>query len=200
MFGLWQTLWPWEARWEHHRKSKQGGRCLELFILQTLGVVYLLILVFETIVVQSLFATPWITAHQASLSFTIFQSLLKLMSIESATLSNHLILCRPLLLLSSIFPSITIFSSEAALCIMWPKYWSFSFSISPTSEYSGLVSFRIDWFDLLAVQRTLNKPLVFKKGGQSLTGWFCQEGLVLLTPKSLESVQGTKEVNPAATV
>ena len=155
MFGLWQTLWPWEARWEHHRKSKQGGRCLELFILQTLGVVYLLILVFETIVVQSLFATPWITAHQASLSFTIFQSLLKLMSIESATLSNHLILCRPLLLLSSIFPSITIFSSEAALCIMWPKYWSFSFSISPTSEYSGLVSFRIDWFDLLAVQRIL---------------------------------------------
>ena len=87
------------------------------------------------------------------------------MSTESATPSNHLILCCPLLLLSSIFPNIMIFSRESALCIRWPKYWSFSFSIIPISEYSGLVSFRIDWCDLLAVQRTLNKPLVFKMGG-----------------------------------
>jgi len=102
-----------------------------------------------------LFATPWTTAHQASLSFTIFLSLLKLMSVESVMASNHLILCHPLLLPPSIFPSIRVFPSESALCIRWPKYWSFSFSISPSSEYSGLISFRIDRFDLLAVQRTL---------------------------------------------
>ena len=91
-------------------------------------------------------------AHQASLSFTISQSLLKLMSIESMMPSNHLILCHPLLLLPSIFPSIRIFSNESALCLRWPKYWSVS--ISPSNEYSGLISFRIDWFDLLAVQGT----------------------------------------------
>ena len=102
-----------------------------------------------------LFATPWTTAHQASLSFTISQILLKPTSIELVMPSNHLILCRPLLLLPSIFSSIRIFSNELALCIRWPKYWSFSFSISPSNEYSGLVSFRIDWFDLLAVQGTL---------------------------------------------
>ena len=99
-------------------------------------------------------ATPWTAAHQASLPFTIFRSLLKLMSIESVMPSNHLILCRPLLLLPPIFPSIRVFSSESALCIRWPKYWSFSFSISPSSECSGLISFRMDWLDLLAVQRT----------------------------------------------
>ena len=104
-----------------------------------------------------LFVTPWTAAHQASLSITI---LLKLMSIESVMPSNHLILCHPLLLLPSIFPSIRIFSNESVLCIRWPKYWSFSFSISPFSEYSGLISFRMDWFDLLAVQGTL-KSLVF---------------------------------------
>ena len=102
-----------------------------------------------------LFPTPWTAAHQASLPFTISWSLLKLMSIESMMPSNHLILCRPLLLLSSVFPSIGIFSSESALHIRWPKYWSFSFSISPSSEYSGLISFRVDWLDLTAVQLNL---------------------------------------------
>ena len=102
--------------------------------------------------------TPWTAAHQASLSFTISQSLLKLMSIESVIPSNHLILCHPLLLLPSIFPSIRVLSSELALCRRWPKYWSFSFRISPSNEYSGMISFRIDWFDL-AAQGTLKSLL-----------------------------------------
>ena len=102
-----------------------------------------------------LFVTPWTAACQASLSFTDFWSLLKLMSIESQMLSNHLILCLPSLLLPSVFPSIRIFSSESVLCIRWPKYWSFSFSVSPSNEYSGMISFRIGWLDLLAVQGTL---------------------------------------------
>ena len=102
-----------------------------------------------------LFVTPWTAARQASLSFTIFWSLLKLMSIESVMPSNHLILCRPLLLLPSIYPSIRVFSNESTLRMRWPKYWSFRFSISPSDEYLGLISFRIDWFDLLAVQGTL---------------------------------------------
>ena len=111
------------------------------------------------VVIQSascvqLFATPWTAAHQASLSFTISQSLLKLMFIESVMPSNPLILCCLLFLLPSIFPSISVFSSELAFCIRWPKYWNFSFSISPSNEYSGLISFWVDWFDLLAVQRT----------------------------------------------
>ena len=96
---------------------------------------------------------------QASLSFTISLSLLKLMSIESVMPFNHLILCHPLLLLTSIFPSIRVFSHESALRIRWPKYWSFSFSISPSNEYSGLISYRIDWLDLLAVQGTLKSLL-----------------------------------------
>ena len=100
-------------------------------------------------------ATPWTVARQASLSITNSWNLLKLMSIESVMPSNHLILCRPLLLPPSIFPSIRVFSNESVLHIRWPKYWSFSFSISPSNEYSGLNSFRIDWFDLLAVQETL---------------------------------------------
>ena len=103
--------------------------------------------------------TPGTVAHQAPLSLTISQSLLKLMSIESVTPSNHLILCCPLLLLSSIFPSIRVFSSGLALCIGWPKYWSFSFSVSPSDEYSGLISFRIDCFGLLAIQGTLKSLL-----------------------------------------
>ena len=102
-----------------------------------------------------LFTTPWTAARQASLSIANSQSLLKLMSIESVMPFNHLILCRPLLLLPSIFPSIRVFSNESVLHIMWPKYWSFSFSISPFSEYSGLISFRMDWLDLLAVQGTV---------------------------------------------
>ena len=101
------------------------------------------------------FATPWTASCQASLSITNSRRLLKLMCIESVMPSNHLILCHPLLLLPSIFPSIRVFSSESVLCIRWPKYWSFSFSISSSNEYTGLISFRIDWFDLLAVQGTL---------------------------------------------
>ena len=99
--------------------------------------------------------TPWTTARQASLSFINFWSLLKLMSIESMISSNHLILCRHLLLLPSIFPSIRIFSNESVLCIRWQNLWSFSFSNSPSNEYSGLISFQMDWLDLLAVQGTL---------------------------------------------
>ena len=102
-----------------------------------------------------LFVTPWTAACQASLSITNSQSFLKLTSIESVMPSNHLILCRPLLLLSPIFPSIRVFSSESVLHIRWPKYWSFSYGISPSNEYSGLISFRMDWLDLLAVQGTL---------------------------------------------
>ena len=105
------------------------------------------------------FVTPWTAAHQVSLSITNSQSFLKLMSIESVMSSNHLILCHPLLLLPSIFPSIRVFSNESALCIRWPKYWSFSFSISPSNEHPGLVSFRMDWLDLLAVQGTLKSLL-----------------------------------------
>ena len=101
----------------------------------------------------------WTAALQASLSFTISPSLLKLMSIELVMPSNHLILCRPLLLLPSIFPSMRVFSNELALCIRWPKYWSFIFSISPSNEYSRLISFRMDWLDLLAVQGTLKSLL-----------------------------------------
>ena len=101
-----------------------------------------------------LFVTPWTTAHQASLSITNSQSLPKLMSIESVMPFSHLILCRPLLLLPSIFPLIRVFSNESTLCIRWPKYWSFSFNISPTNEHPGLISFRMDWLDLLAVQGT----------------------------------------------
>ena len=100
-----------------------------------------------------LFAIPWTAARQASLSFTISQSLLRLMSIELVIPSSHLILCCPLLLLPSIFPS--IWEMSQLICIRWPKYWSFSFSLSPSKEYSGLISFRIDWLDLLAVQGTL---------------------------------------------
>ena len=103
--------------------------------------------------------TPWTAAHQASLSFSISRSLRKLMSIESVMPSNHLILCHPLLLLPSIFPSIRIFSNESVLHIRWPKYWSFSFSISPSNDYSGLISLRMDWLDLLAVQGTLKSLL-----------------------------------------
>ena len=106
-----------------------------------------------------LFVTPWTAAHQASLSITNSQSLLKLMSIESVMPSNHLVLCRPLLLLPALFPSIRVFSNESVLHIRWPKYWNFSFSISTSSEYSRLISFRMDWLDLLAVQGTLKNLL-----------------------------------------
>ena len=103
--------------------------------------------------------TPWTAAHQGSLSITNSQSLLRIMSIESVMPSNHLILCCPLLLLPSIFPSIRVFSNESVLCIRWPKYWSFSFSISPSNEHPGLICLRMDWLDLLAVQGTLKSLL-----------------------------------------
>ena len=106
-----------------------------------------------------LFVAPWTAARQASLSITNSRSPPKPMSIESVMPSNYLILCWPLILLPSIFPSITVFSNESALCIRWPKYWSFSFSISPSNEHPGLISFRIDWLDLFAVQGTLKSLL-----------------------------------------
>jgi len=120
---------------------------------------YFIFFVVQLLSCVQIFATPWTAAHQASLSFTISQSLLKLMSIESVMPSSHLILCCPPLLLPSVFPSMRVFSSESVLRIRWPKYWSFSFSISPYNEYSGLISFRMDWLDLLAVQGTLKSLL-----------------------------------------
>ena len=115
-----------------------------------------------------LFATTWTAARQNSLSITNSRSLPKPMSIELVMPSNRLTLCRPLLLLPSIFPSIRVFSNESALRIRWPKYWSFSFSISPSSEYSGLISFRMDWFDLLADQGTLKSPLQHHNSSASI--------------------------------
>ena len=117
-------------------------RLLKMVVVQLLSCVWL-------------FVTPWTAAHVASLSFTISQSLFRLMFIEWVMLSNHLILCYPLPLLPSIFPSTRVFSNELALLIRWAKYWRFSFNISPSKEYSVLISFRIDWFDILAVQGTL---------------------------------------------
>ena len=130
-----------------------------------------------------LFVTPWTTACQASLSFTISQSVLKLMSIESVMPSSHLMLCHPLLL-PSMFPSIRVFSSESVLHIRWPEYWSFSFSISPCNEYSELISFRIDWFDLFTVQGTLksllqnhsSKPSILWR---SVNWWFFHSGALI---------------------
>ena len=115
-----------------------------------------------------LFATPWTAAHQASLSITNSQSLLKLMSIESVMPSNHLILCHPFLLPPSIFASVRVFSNESVLCIRWPKHWSFSFTVRPSNEYSGLIFFRIDWFDLLAVQGTLKSLLQYYSSKASM--------------------------------
>ena len=114
---------------------------------------------FQSLSRVQLFATPWTTAHQASLSITNSQSLPKPKSIESVMPSNHLILCCPLLLLPSIFPSIRVFYNESALCIMWPKYWSFSFDISRSSEHPGPISFRMGWLDLLAVEGILKSLL-----------------------------------------
>ena len=118
-------------------------------------VIIIIVVVVQSLSRVRLFATPWTAAHQASLSITNSKSFLKFMSIKSVMPSNHLILCHLLLLLPSIFPSIRVFSNESVLPIRWPKYWSFSFSISPSNEYSGLISFRIDWFDRFAVQGTL---------------------------------------------
>ena len=118
-----------------------------------------------------LLAAPWTATHQASMSIINSQNLLKLMSLESVMPSSHLNLCHPLLLPPSIFPSIRVFSNESVLCIRWPKYWSFSFSISPSNEYSGLISLRMDWFDILAVQGTLKSLLECHSSKASIL-WF----------------------------
>ena len=127
--------------------------------------------------------TPWTAGRQASLSITSSWSLLKLMSIESVMPSNHLILCHPLLLPPSIFPSIRVFSNESVLCIKWPKYWSFSFSISPSNEHSGLISFRMDWMDLFAVQGTLKSLLRHHSSKASILQ--CSAFFILLTLTSI---------------
>ena len=137
-----------------------------------------------------LFATPWTAARQASLSISNSRSLLKLMSIELVMPSNHLILCRPLLL-PSVFPSIRVFSNESVLCIRWPKYWSFSFRISPSNKYSGLISFRMDWLDLLAVQGTLKSLLQHHSSKASIFGgsaFFIVHYLTLCNKVSLKLV------------
>ena len=115
-----------------------------------------------------LFVAPWTAARQASMSITNPWSLLKLMSIELVMPSNHLILCHPLLLVPSIFPSIRVFSNESVLCIRWPKYWSFSFSISPFNEYSGLIFFRVGWFDILAIQGILKSLFQYHSSKASI--------------------------------
>ena len=138
-------------------------------------------------------ATPQTAACQASLSITDSQSLLKLMSIESVMPFNHFILCHPLILLPSIFPSIRVFSNESVLCIRWPKYWSFSFSISPSNEYSGLISFRMDWLDLLTVQGTF-KSLLQHHSSKASIPWHSSSSSVaqscptLCNPKSCSSL------------
>ena len=147
-FLLWPCLLPWPSAtqsqvWNLLSEDSTETPCVHLLFSDT---------------VTSDSVALWTAARQASLSCTISQSLPKLMSIESVIPSNHLIFCHPLLLLPSIFPSIRIFSSESALHIRWPKYWSFSFIISPSSEYSGLISFRIDCFEFLAIQWTLESP------------------------------------------
>ena len=129
------------------------------FLACTFGVTSKISFIAQSLSCVLPFVTPWTAVRQASLSFTISQTLLKLMSIESLVPYNHLILCPPLFLLPSVFPSIRVFSNESVLCIRWPKYWSFGFSISPSNEYSGLISFRMDWFDLLEVQGTLKSLL-----------------------------------------
>ena len=136
----------------------QVSKCLTS-LLRILSSGFLASTVVQLLSHVRLFATLWTTACQASLFFTVSQSLLRLTSIESMRPSNPLFLCCHLLLLPLIFPSIRFFLSELALCIRWPKYWSFSFSISPSNEYSGLIFFRINWFDLLAVQGTLKSLL-----------------------------------------
>ena len=136
--------------------SRPGGTHDATFLTSS-QVLLLLLVILWVVVVQTLshvqlFVTPWTAVCHAFLSSTISQSFLKFISTESVMLSNYLFLRHPLLRLPSIFPSIRVFSSESALCIRWPRYWNFSFSTSPSDEYSGLISFRIDWFDLLAVQ------------------------------------------------
>ena len=140
--------------------------------------------VFQLLRHVRILVTPWTTVHQASLSYIISQSLLQLRSFELVMPSNHLTLCCPLLLLPSVFPSIRVFSSKLAVHIMWPKYWSFS--ISPSNEYSGLISFRIDWFDFLAVQGTL-KSLLQQRNSKALILWCLAFFMVQLTHPSMST-------------
>ena len=148
----------WDFNQKYNRGSAQG-QPVGISLYLSLCHIRWRVAVVQWLSHVRLFAIPWTAAHQTPLSFTISLSLLKLMSIQSVMPSNHLILCRPLLLLPSIFPSIGVFSNESALCIRWSKCWSFSYSISLSSEYSGLISFRMDWLDLLAVQETLKSLL-----------------------------------------
>ena len=124
--------------------------------------------VYQSLSCFRLFATPWTATYQASLSFTVSQSLFKFMSFESVMLSNNLILCHPLLLLPSMYPSIRVFSNESIFHIRWPRYWRFNLSISPSNEYSGLISFGINWFDLLAVQEVLKSFLQHQSSKASI--------------------------------
>ena len=124
--------------------------------------------VYQSLSCFRLFATPWTATYQASLSFTVSQSLFKFMSFESVMLSNHLILCHPLLLLPSTYPSIRVFSNESIFHIRWPRYWCFNLSISPSNEYSGLISFGINWFDFLAVQEVLKSFLQHQSSKASI--------------------------------
>jgi len=145
------VLWTQSSEWTQRVFLHIPGTCL----WKSAKILVMYINWVQSLIRVWLFETPWTAARQASLSITNSWSLLKLMSIESVMPSNHLFLCRPLLLQPLVFPSIRVFSSESVLLIRWPKYWSFSFSISSSSEYSGLISFRMDWLDLLAVQGTL---------------------------------------------
>ena len=140
------------------KKKEYRSKCLLIFLMFKKITIKYVVIYFSSVQSLScvrLFTTPWTAAHQASLSITNSRSLLRLMFIESVMPSNHFILYRPLLLLPSIFPRIRVFSKESVFHIRWPKFWSFSSNISPSNEYSGLISFRTDWFDLLVVQGTL---------------------------------------------
>ena len=152
---------------------------------------HLVIVVVQSLSHVWLFVAPWTAACQASLSITNSQSLLKLMSIESGMPSNHLIFSHPLLLPPSIFPSIRVFSNESILCIRWPKHWSYSFSISPSNEHSGLISLRIDWLDLLAAQGTLKSLLQHHNSKTSIlwcSAFFMVQLSLILEPKKIKSV------------
>ena len=147
-------------KWEMYSQWKKYSRERHLLPREKIHhPFFVFVVVVQSLSHVRLVANPWTAALQASLSFTISQSLLKFISIESVMPSNHLVLCYSLLFLPSIFLSIMVFSSESVLCIRWPEYWSFIFSISPSNEYSGLISFRIYWFDLLADQGTLKNLL-----------------------------------------
>ena len=156
----------------HSPGSPRWSSCCKAWppVLTRLSPPHIWLLLFTRLVMLDSLRPPWTAARQAPLSFTISRSLLKLMSIESVMPSNHLILCRPLLLLPSVLPSIRVFSNESSLHIRWSKNWSFNFSISPSNEHPGLISFRMDWLDLFAVQGTL-KSLLQQHGSKASIPW-----------------------------